>query len=135
MTRWTLAGLMALAALGAAAVLDVGSATAEAAPSVSPFAGTYVESGWPAPIAISNRGQIASSYSSPGLSKGSISGSIGADGRYSFTVSVSYEDPDRRGGGPLLKYSYKSAGSMELGADGNILGTPDTGASFVWLRQ
>ena len=41
MTRWTLAGFMALAALGAVAVLDVGSTTAEAAPSVSPFAGSW----------------------------------------------------------------------------------------------
>ena len=38
-TRWMLTGLMAL---GAVAVLDVGSVTAEAAPSVSSFAGTYV---------------------------------------------------------------------------------------------
>jgi hypothetical protein len=41
MTRWTLAGCMALAALGAVAVLDVVSSTADAAPSVSPFAGTW----------------------------------------------------------------------------------------------
>jgi hypothetical protein len=41
MTRWTLAGCMAVAALGAAAVLDVGSSTAEAASDVSPFAGNW----------------------------------------------------------------------------------------------
>ena len=41
MTRWTLAGCMALAALGAVTVLDVGVATAEAAPDVSPFAGSW----------------------------------------------------------------------------------------------
>jgi len=64
MTRWTLAGFMALVAVGVAwatpssgvtttiltgpvmldeevAVLDVGSTTAEAAPSVSPFAGSW----------------------------------------------------------------------------------------------
>lgn len=34
MTRWTLAGCMALAAMGAVAVLDVAPATADAAPSV-----------------------------------------------------------------------------------------------------
>ena len=38
MTRWVLAGFMAL---GAVSVLDVGSSTAEAAPSASPFSGTY----------------------------------------------------------------------------------------------
>jgi hypothetical protein len=41
MTRWTLAGYMTLAALGAAAVLGVGSNAAQAAPSVSPFAGSW----------------------------------------------------------------------------------------------
>jgi len=41
MTRWTLAGCMALAALSAVAVFDVGSPTAQAAPSVSPFAGSW----------------------------------------------------------------------------------------------
>ncbi len=35
MTRWALAGCLVLAALGAVAVLDVGSPTADAAPSVS----------------------------------------------------------------------------------------------------
>ena len=41
MTRWALAGCMALAAVGAAAVLDVGAATAVAEPSASPFAGSW----------------------------------------------------------------------------------------------
>ena len=40
MTRWVLAGFMAVAALGAA-VFDVGSSTAKAEPSVSPFAGSW----------------------------------------------------------------------------------------------
>jgi hypothetical protein len=40
-TRWAVAGCMVLAAMGAAAVLDVRSATAEAAPDVSPFAGSW----------------------------------------------------------------------------------------------
>jgi len=40
-TRWTLAGFMALAALVAVAVFDAAPATADAAPSVSPFAGSW----------------------------------------------------------------------------------------------
>jgi hypothetical protein len=41
MTRWTLAGLMVLAAVGAASAVGVRTATAETAPSVSPFAGNW----------------------------------------------------------------------------------------------
>ena len=37
MTRMAVAGCMALATLSAVTVLDVGAATAEAAPDVSPF--------------------------------------------------------------------------------------------------
>jgi len=135
MTRWTLAGCIALAALGAVAVLDVGSSTAEAAPSVSPFAGTYVESGWPAPITISDGGRITSSYSGYSRTKGSISGRVSADGSYSFTVSETFYDYPERGKGTWYTSSYTSAGHMATDADGNIVGTPDSGASFVWLRQ
>jgi hypothetical protein len=135
---------MALAALGAAAALDVGSPTAEAAASVSPFAGTYVGAvpgfssnvSWD--IAISDGGRITSSYSS-GKYKRSISGRVGADGRYSFTVSETVPAMDggeRRTTGPAwVTTSYESAGSMALDADVDIVGTADTGESFVWLRQ
>jgi hypothetical protein len=41
MTRWTLSGIMALAALAAVAVFDVAPATAAEAASVSPFAGSW----------------------------------------------------------------------------------------------
>src|SRR5688572_18284332 len=94
MTRWTLAGLMALAALGAVAALGVGSATAEAAPSVSPFAGTYAWTYWPVTITNSDGGQIKSSYSSSGGSKGTISGRVTADGSYSFKTTVTYPGYD-----------------------------------------
>ena len=33
------------------------------------------------------------------------------------------------------RYSYKSAGNMAFDAAGNIVGTEDTGASFVWFRR
>ena len=41
MTRWTMAGALALGAMGAIAGFTPGVATAEAAPSVSPFAGSW----------------------------------------------------------------------------------------------
>jgi len=141
MTRWTLAGCMALAAMGAVAVFDVGSTTAEAAPSVSAFAGSYVgadpagfHSSWP--VTISDGGRITSSFSSG--AKGSISGRVNADGSYSMTVSFTTAGDS---GGPRdpriprQTYKYESAGIMESDAAGNIVGTPDAGSSFVWLRQ
>ncbi len=33
------------------------------------------------------------------------------------------------------RYSYKSAGNMSLDPNGNIVGTTDTGGSFLWLRK
>ena len=133
MSRWALAGCMALAALEAVAVVDVGTSTAEAAPSVSPFAGTYVSSGSPAPIRISNRGQISSSYSNGG-SKESISGEVSDDGSYSITVSGAYFEHGPRDHG-WERWTSRYAGSMALDADGNIVATGGTGGSFVWLRQ
>ncbi len=136
MTRWTLFGCMALAALSAVAVLDVGSPTAEAAPSVSPFAGTYAWTSWPAPITVSDGGRITSSYSGFSRTKGSIGGRVNADGSYSFTVSETFSDAPERGKATWYTSSYKSAGSMEPDAAGNLVGTSDTPyGSFVWLRQ
>ena len=143
MTRWALAGFMALAALGAVAVLDVGSSTAEAAPSVSPFAGSYVGgfpgSYWPWTFAISDGGRITGSYSIEyyghgEFRKGSLSGLVSADGSFSFTVSESYAVRTDLGM-QRRKWSYQLAGNMALDANGNIVGTPGTGGSFVWLRQ
>jgi hypothetical protein len=142
MTRWTLAGCMALAVMGAATVFDIGSATAEAAPSVSPFAGSYVgadprnwHSAWA--VTISDGGRITSSYSSGGY-KRSISGRVSDDESYSFTVTEvfpTYDDGPRDPRVPRQKYTYESAGTMALEADGNIVGTTNTGGSFVWIRQ
>jgi hypothetical protein len=127
---------MALAALGAVAALDVGTPTAEAAPSVSPFAGTYVSSGWPAPITFSDGGQITSSYSGYERTKGSMSGRVGADGSYSITVSETFEYyNDRRDWTRWHTSRSTFSGIMALDVDGNIVATGGTGGSFVWLRQ
>ena len=136
MTRWTLAGCMALAALGAVAVFDVGAPTAEAAPSVSLFAGTYVSGGWPVPITVSDGGDISSSYSGEGRTKGSMSGRIGGDGSYSLTTSRTFiVTGDERGRTSYATSRGAGAGSMALDVDGNIVATGGTGGSFVWLRQ
>ena len=136
MTRWTLAGCMALAALSAVAVLDVGSAPAEAAPSVSPFAGTYVESGWPVPITVSDRGHFTSSYAGPDRAKGSIDGRVDSDGSYSYTLSYTFSRyNERRDRTTWHSARYELAGTMALNADGDIVVSPDSGGSYVWLRQ
>jgi hypothetical protein len=144
MMRWTLVGCMAMAAMGAAAVLDVGARAAEAAPSVSRFAGTYVgvdpgSAYYSWTVAISKSGRIAGSFGEGGDRwKGSMSGEVGADGRYSLTAIVtmaSYDDGPRDPRVPRSKSTYVSTGSMELDADRNIDGTADTGQTFIWLRQ
>jgi hypothetical protein len=140
MARRALAGFLALAALAAVAVLDVGSATAEAAPSVSPFAGTYVWATWYAPITITDGGKISSSFNYSGNwsghSRGSINGRVDADGTYSFTASRSGWYYDRRDG-PRESWNWEStsAGTLAPDSAGNLVVTPETGASFVWTRQ
>ena len=131
MTRWTLAGSMVLAALGAAAVLDVGSSTAEAAPTASPFAGTY---DWDLlEMTISESGRI--SCPSETLD---IGGRVTADGSYSFAVSYSFIYYDERRD-QYKRHTSRSTytGNMVLDADGNVVGTRDggNGDSFVWLRR
>ena len=144
MTRWTLAGFMALAALGAVTVLDVGSATVEASPNASPFAGTYVGGdprGWVSQwtVTISDGGRITGVRS--GVSRDKISGQVGADGRYSLSVTatiwvfvrqrgISANDPELE----LRTVSYKSSGNMVPDAYGSLVGTDDRGGSFVWVR-
>jgi hypothetical protein len=138
-----LVGCMALAALGAGAIFDIGSSTAEAAKSASPFAGTY--SGafhstrvWK--VTISDEGLIASSYSIGGGrgGYGRMRGKISADGSYSIDVVTS---SGREGS----SFEYKSWGAMALDPAGNIVGKEKKGqtsvdkekrvGSFVWLRQ
>ena len=130
MTRMAVAGCMALAALSAAAVLDVGSSTAEAAPSSSPFAGTYV---WGSmPVTISDGGQISSPWENP-----DISGRVSADGGYSLTRSqTSYYENPRTGQVRLITTHLKSYGDMALDLDGNIVATSNRDTNgFVWIRQ
>ena len=123
------------------AVLDVGSATAEAAPSTTQFAGTYDWGGLP--ITISNGGRISGSVT---FSNGgepltldwdvSIRGRVHADGSYSFTRSTTIYQYDFFGRRHRVSRTRsESAGNMALDLVGNIVGTEDTGGSFIWLRQ
>jgi hypothetical protein len=143
MTRWAVAACMALAALSAVTVLDLGSREAEAAPSVSRFAGTYDWDTTPIslPVTISDGGRIAASASSGGgefsyETDVNLSGRVAADGSYSFTKSVTVYFVDLFGKRNLVsKGNFKYAGKMELDAVGNVVGTASTGDSFVWVRR
>lgn len=137
MTRMALAGCMALAALGAVAVLDIGPTTADAAPGVSPFAGIYLEGSSTVPITISDGGHIRSSYSDPDSpAKFSRNGLVSDDGTYSYTLSVTNPHYDERRNRTTWHTSrYELAGNMSLDIYGNIVGTPDDGDSFSWIRQ
>jgi hypothetical protein len=128
---------MALAALGAVAVLDVGSRAAEAAPSVSPFVGSYFGyvpgSDAAMPVTISDAGRI-SGASNSGVT---VSGRVSADGSYSLTASGTvfwYDEWRDR----IERHTFNatSNGIMALDVDGNIVGTSNRDTSgFVWLRQ
>ena len=132
MCRWALAGCMVLTALSAVAVFDAGFATADAAPSVSPYAGTYVWGYNQSPITISDGGRITGFV----VGYGSISGRVNADQSFSYTVTeTGINDGDTRRGPRHWKVTYEVAGNMELDFAGNIVGTTNTGGSFVWLRQ
>ena len=136
MTRWTLAGLMAVATISAAAVFDVGMPAADAAPSVSPFAGTYSSSGWPAPVTVSDGGDISSSYTGEGRTKGTMSGRISGDGSYSLTTTRTViVTGDERGKTSYATTKSTVTGNMSLDAAGNIVATGGTGGSFTWTRQ
>jgi hypothetical protein len=120
-------------ALAVMAVLDVGSSTAEAAPSVSPFAGSYVgyfggTRSWS--VTISDGGLISGGAGSGGgrTSSGSMRGKVRADGRYSLEVTKS-------GGREGTYLKYKTTGTMALDAAGDIVGEDDRVGSFVWFRQ
>jgi len=132
---------VAIAAVAAAVALaPVSSAEARGGEN-SRFAGRYdwnYEGPWV--VTISGNGQITGSLvSSFTYTKGSLSGRVNADGSYSFTMSVTFRtfnDPERPSHGPEFRTAhYKFAGTMAFDADGNLVGTPDAGESFVWLRQ
>ena len=111
MIRWMLAGCMGLTALGAVAVLDIGSPTAEAEPSVSPFAGSWsgkwsvfdvevVGTGtfdW----AISSAGQLKGRVNDPGEDGGAIVGHVGDDGTLSFVGFAPADIPTTGSGVPF----------------------------------
>ena len=124
MTRWMLAGFMALAALGAVAVLDVGSPTADAAPSVSPFAGSWSGT-WGRPghngtfdWTISDAGRLSGrTLNTVTGVGGEIRGEVRADGYIVFIGFAPSDDPASYGAG------YAFRGTAVIDDDGKLVAT------------
>lgn len=145
-SRVVLAACLAFAAFGAVAVLDVGAATAEAAPSASPFAGTYVGgdpwgyvSAWT--VTIAEDGRITGVRS--GFSRDKISGRVGADGSYSLSVTATIITLVRHHGHSVSDVfeweqrtvNYKTSGHLAPDGSGNLVDADASGGTFTWVRQ
>jgi len=98
---------MALAAMGAVAVLDIGTSTAEAAPDVSPFAGswsgtwTIAERGLTGTFdwTISDAGRIEGTVYHPQSGQGgAVVGRVHADGAINVTAFAPGDDPSSGSG-------------------------------------
>ena len=141
MTRWMLAGCMALAALGAATVLDVGSRTAEAAPDVSPFAGSW--SGTWAHVedeevgtfdwTISDAGRISGTVANvTNPWSGAIVGHVRADGKIVLCGAAPNDEHGDFSGLP-------HQGTAVIDGDGKLVvsatGTWSSGAPFVGILE
>jgi hypothetical protein len=125
MSRWAVAGCMALAAMGAVTVLDVGSATAEAAPSVSQFAGS-----WSGPWSVAEAGQDGTldwTVSDAGRLTGrvyhaqdgdggwgAVVGHVGADGTLNL---IAYAPADTSSHGNGVPHQ----GTVVIDEEGNLL--------------
>jgi hypothetical protein len=133
---------MALAALGAVAVLDVGSRAAEATPSVSPFAGSW--SGTWAHVGddvagtfdwtISDAGRLTGSvYGTTTGSNGTIVGHVCADGDLNI---IGYVPNDVPGTGPI---GVPHHGAVAIDGDGMLVvsatATFSGGSSFVGILE
>jgi hypothetical protein len=121
---------MALAALGAAAVLDVGSNAAQAAPSASPFAGSWSGT-WSHPgvvgtfdWTISDAGQINGSFFSITNNwGGAVVGHVSEDGKLSFTGAAPNDEPSTGQSG------YHHKGAAEIDDDGRLVFSANLAAS------
>jgi hypothetical protein len=126
MTRWTLAGCMALAALGAVAVLDVGAPTAVAAQDASPFAGSWSGTWYIVEIdttgtfdwTISDAGRIDGTltHTSNDVPGGAVTGQVSADGSLLFVGQTPSDEP----GGGSGHNGFPFKGTAVIHSDGKL---------------
>jgi hypothetical protein len=120
------AALLVVAMAGTAAVLDVGFATAEAAPDVSPFAGNWsgtwaiaaLEKGGTFDWTISDAGQITgtvvTTFGTSG-SSGGIVGHVGADGHIGMIGYAPNDEPSTGHNGSPFQ------GTAEIDDEGRLV--------------
>jgi hypothetical protein len=140
MTRWTMAGALALAGVGAAAVIDVGTPSAEAAPSVSPFAGNWsgtwtgVENGQDGTLdwTVSDAGRLTGRvFHTQDGEGGEIRGHIRVDGFVMMCAFAPSDDLSHGSGVPLQ-------GTAGIDGDGKLnmsIAITGGGASFVLVLE
>jgi hypothetical protein len=152
MVRWTVAGALALAAVGVMGGTGP-LTTAEAAPSVSPFAGSYAGSvpgtfSWGWNLVVSRSGGVTGGGSGSGgfygtgwTWTGTLSGSLRSDGllkvtghevrEYSSSEPTLDQDP--------VKVNFKGQATLTRQADGTLTGmwTDASGGSWplTWYPQ
>ncbi len=144
-SRMVVAGCMALAAMGAVAVLDVGTPTAEAAPNVSPFAGSWsgtwsVEGevrgtfDW----TISDAGRIDGTITHAGATDGDggMVGHVGADGKLTFVGMVPDDTPGNVwGNGFHFKGTAAISDDDKLVASATLAAVPFANSLVVILER
>jgi hypothetical protein len=124
MIRWTMASALALGTLGAIGGFTPGVATAEAAPSVSPFAGSW--SGTWAHVeddvvgtfdwTISDAGRISGAgYSITNDFGVTVVGHVGADGNLMFVAAAPADSPSDDPG------AYPQYGTAVIDDDGKLV--------------
>jgi hypothetical protein len=133
MMKWTMAGALALAAVG---VVGAGTAQAKGAPATaSPFAGSYYGDvpgypfSWPR-IDISASGRIDGDWSTSATTYGLMDGSVSAAGSMRCRGSYSFHEDWYS-----LSGSIRFNASVTKGSDGVLHGTTDTGATFTWYPK
>ena len=124
MSRVLLAGALALGTLGATSGFTPCVATAEAAPDVSPFAGSWSGT-WSIPErgifgeydwTISDAGRIEGTlYHAVNGMSGTLTGHVGADGKLGFTGMTPNDEPSSATNG------FHFQGTAEIDGDGRLV--------------
>jgi hypothetical protein len=145
----------AVLALAAGAAVFAPEAPVSAAPSVSPFAGSYsgylpvqlTEGPWS--FRISNRGQVSGSYSGGGRdaagqlvrNRGKLTGAISEAGDLSASVTMAWDGywaTDYFGGSyyvPPESLSFSFNATASVLPDGDLSVATTLGSPYVWTRQ
>ena len=157
MTNRTVRNFAVAAVAAAGAFATLGTDTAIAGRTVSPFAGSYAgpqPDGWVpddwGSISISSDGKIVGTRPPAGISDDRFNGTVAADGTYELVATWNPNKlrwwvrdvlpaPVETSGAASLAAGtvtyIQSSGTIVKGTDGNLYGTTSLGNTFVWRRQ